>query len=240
MNGGCLGALPVRFQTPSTARWPVGAAGRVDRSVKWPYRARPMDRRLTQRGEERRNQLMAFAATRFAENGFHPTSVAEIVEGIGVGKGVFYWYFDSKEALLQAILADAQLDLRRRQRAAISDASTPLERIERGIRVSIEWSVEHEEYFRLIQFAATDDRFTTGLRKGERVAIKDVATHLNAAMEAGEIPDSDPQLLANAMLGAHTRLVQLIHRGEMEPTAEVFDKAVAFSLYGILGPGRRS
>ena len=102
------------------------------------------------------------------------------------------------------------------------------------------WSVEHEEYFRLIQFAATDDRFTTGLRKGERVAIKDVATHLNAAMEAGEIPDSDPQLLANAMLGAHTRLVQLIHRGEMEPTAEVFDKAVAFSLYGILGPGRRS
>jgi len=72
---------------------------------------------------------MEFAAARFAQKGFHPTSVAEIVEGIGVGKGVFYWYFDSKEALLRAILADAQRDLRRRQRAAITDGATPMERI---------------------------------------------------------------------------------------------------------------
>ncbi|MGN6695445.1 MAG: TetR/AcrR family transcriptional regulator, partial [Aquihabitans sp.] len=72
-----------------------------------------MDRKLTQRGEERRKQLMAYATQRFAQNGFHPTSVAEITEGLGVGKGVFYWYFDSKEELLRAILADAQLDLRR-------------------------------------------------------------------------------------------------------------------------------
>ena len=72
-----------------------------------------MDRRLTRRGEERKRQLMAFAAERFADNGYHPTSVAEIVEGLGVGKGVFYWYFDSKEALFLAILDDAQRDLRR-------------------------------------------------------------------------------------------------------------------------------
>ena len=47
-----------------------------------------MDRKLTQRGEERRRQLMAYATQRFAQNGFHPTSVAEITEGLGVGKGV--------------------------------------------------------------------------------------------------------------------------------------------------------
>ena len=55
---------------------------------------------------------MDFAARRFAENGYHPTSVAEIVEGMGVGKGVFYWYFSSKEALLVEILREAQYDLR--------------------------------------------------------------------------------------------------------------------------------
>ena len=38
-------------------------------------------RQLTPRGKERRHQLMAFAAARFAEGGFHPTSVAEIVSG---------------------------------------------------------------------------------------------------------------------------------------------------------------
>ena len=73
-----------------------------------------MARRLTQRGEDRRLQLTEFATRRFAENGYHPTSVAEIVEGLGVGKGVFYWYFPSKEQLFREILHDAQQDLRRR------------------------------------------------------------------------------------------------------------------------------
>ncbi len=74
---------------------------------------------------------MAFAIARFAEHGYHPTSVAEIVEGLGVGKGVFYWYFDSKEELLLGqILKDAQTDLRRRQQAAIGDEADPLARIE--------------------------------------------------------------------------------------------------------------
>ena len=52
-----------------------------------------MNRRLTQRGRERHRQLMDYATARFAESGYHPTSVAEIVTGLGVGKGVFYWYF---------------------------------------------------------------------------------------------------------------------------------------------------
>ncbi len=195
-----------------------------------------MDRKLTQRGEERRRQLMDFAANRFADNGYHPTSVAEIVEGLGVGKGVFYWYFDSKEELLRSILAAGQLDLRRRQRAAITGASTPMERIERGIRASIEWSLEHRVFFQLFQFAATDDRFADGLRKGEQIAVRDAARHVSDAMEAGEIPDSNPNLLAHNMLGVTTHLVHLVHRGLLEATDDVVENAVGFCLYGVLGP----
>ena len=178
---------------------------------------------------------MDYATARFAENGFHPTSVAEITEGLGVGKGVFYWYFDSKDDLLRAILADAQLDLRRRQRAAISDTPLPTDRIERGIRASIEWSIEHRDYFRLFQFAATDDRFSSGLRKGEQIAVKDASLQVAEAIEAGEIAPGDPALLSHALLGVHTHLVHLIHRGLIEPTDEVIDTAVSFCLYGLFG-----
>lgn len=194
-----------------------------------------MDRRLTQRGEERRRQLMAFATTRFAENGFHPTSVAEITEGLGVGKGVFYWYFESKEDLLRAILADAQRDLRRRQRAAIADAPTATERIERGIRASMEWAIEHRDYFRLFQFAATDDRFAAGLRKGEQIAVRDAARQVTEAIDEGAIAPGDPVLLSHALLGVHTHLVHLVHRGLLEPTDDVIDAAVGFCLHGLLG-----
>jgi len=194
-----------------------------------------MDRKLTQRGEERRRQLMDYATTRFAQNGFHPTSVAEITEGLGVGKGVFYWYFDSKEELLRAILADAQLDLRRRQRAAVSGAASPSDGIERGVRASMDWSIQHPDYFRLFQFAATDDRFNAGLRKGETIAVRDAARHVADAMAVGEIAPGDPELLSQAMLGVHTQLVHLVHRGLVEPTAEVIDTTVTFCLFGLLG-----
>ncbi|MBV8961288.1 MAG: helix-turn-helix transcriptional regulator, partial [Actinobacteria bacterium] len=78
-----------------------------------PATAAATQRRLTQRGRERRAQLMEYAAQRFAEKGYHPTSVAEIVQGMEVGKGVFYWYFSSKEELFLEILKDAQTSLRR-------------------------------------------------------------------------------------------------------------------------------
>src|SRR5436189_6402999 len=111
-----------------------------------------MSRRLTTRGKQRRRQLLEFATTRFAENGYHHTSVAEIVQGMGVGKGVFYWYFDSKEELLAEILTDAQLDLRRRQQQLIADEADPLTRIELGIRATMEWIDEHRHLSTLFQF----------------------------------------------------------------------------------------
>ena len=213
------------------ARWPAYLTDQSSGS----YRAAPMERRLTERGEDRRRQILDYAADRFADNGFHPTSVAEITQGLGVGKGVFYWYFDSKEALLRAILAEGQQDLRRHQRSAIAGADTPMERIELGIRASVEWSLEQRVFFRLFQFAATDDRFADDLRKGERTAVHDAARHLSDAMTAGQIPEGDPELLAHAMLGVSSHLVQLVHRGLLESSPEVVDTAVSFCVHGIAG-----
>jgi AcrR family transcriptional regulator len=202
------------------------------------YRRLRMDadaRQLTPRGEERRRQLMEFAARRFAENGYHPTSVAEIVEGLGVGKGVFYWYFDTKDELFAAILADGQRDLRRRQRDAIADAATPLERVRNGVRASIEWSLEQPVLFRLFQFAATDERFAGKLRKGEKIAVADAARHIQDAMDAGEIPQADATVLAHAMVGVHTRMVHLVANGQLDGNDQIITTAVDFCVNGISG-----
>lgn len=39
----------------------------------------------------------------FHDNGFHQTSIQDIVEALGVTKGTFYYYFTSKEELLMEI-----------------------------------------------------------------------------------------------------------------------------------------
>src|SRR3982074_940733 len=133
-----------------------------------------MDRRLTARGSQRRRQLIDFAAQRFGANGYDPTPVAEIVSGLGVGKGVFYWYFSSKEELFCEILREAQHNLRRRQQQALADEPDPVRRIELGIRASMAWLHEHRHMVVLFQFAATEETFRATLRQGREVAVADV------------------------------------------------------------------
>ena len=178
---------------------------------------------------------MGFAAHRFADNGYHPTSVAEIVAGMGVGKGVFYWYFSSKEELLIEILREAQYDLRRTQQASIGDEADPIRRIELGIRASMEWIAEQRHLSTLFQFAATEERFAPTIRRGQEVAVADAARHVKDAIIEGRIPDGDTLVLTHAILGVtnHLARVFILERGE--PPAQVADAAVAFCLYGVLG-----
>ena len=192
-----------------------------------------MARRLTPRGKERRDQLMAFAAERFAEQGYHPTSVSEIVAGLGVGKGVFYWYFDSKEQLFLEILKDAQTDLRRKQQQAIGDEEDPVRRIELGLRASMAWAEAHRDHNKLIQFAATETTFVTALHRGQDIAVADVVKHVKEAIAQGRIRDADPDVLAHARVGVAGHLTRIFIYERGDPAESVADAAVAFCLDGL-------
>jgi AcrR family transcriptional regulator len=192
-----------------------------------------MARRLTQRGKERREQLMAYAAARFAEQGYHPTSVSEIVSGLGVGKGVFYWYFDSKEQLFLEILKEAQTDLRRKQQQAIGDEEDPVRRIALGLQASMAWAEAHRDHNKLIQFAATETTFMPALLRGQDIAVADVVKHVKEAIALGRIRDADPDVLAHAMVGVVGHLTRIFIYERGEPADTVADAAVAFCLEGL-------
>lgn len=194
------------------------------------------DRRLTARGEERRRQIVEVATRLFAKDGYHPTSVADVVDAVGVGKGVFYWYFPSKEALLAEILRSGQKSRRRAQRNAISGTNDPVEQMERGIRAGMEWMAAHRDLVTLIRFAATEERFQSGLRKGEDIATADAAAPLRRAIDDGLIPAADPDLLARSVVGVTQHLcASLIHADPASDPTPVIDAAVRFCMGGILG-----
>lgn len=177
---------------------------------------------------------MDYAAARFSENGYHPTSVQEIVSGLGVGKGVFYWYFSSKEELFLEILREAQQDLRRAQMHAIADETDPIRRIEEGIRTTLAWSSENHDLISLVQFAATEERFAPALRRGQDIAIDDLVRHVKEGIVAGRIRDGDPTLIAHGILGVTGHLSREFIHERNESTDEVADAAVWFCLEGIL------
>ena len=194
-----------------------------------------MNRRLTQRGIERRHQLMDFAARRFAERGYHPTSVAEIVQGLGVGKGVFYWYFSSQEELFIEILKDAQQELRRAQQHSFGDEDDPIRRIDLGIRATMRWLADNRHLFTLLQFAVAEERFVPHLRRGQDVAVADVAKHVKEAIVAGRVRDADPVWLSHAILGVTNQLARTFVFEKGESPELVAEAAVAFCLDGLVG-----
>ncbi|MHB8440068.1 MAG: TetR/AcrR family transcriptional regulator [Acidimicrobiales bacterium] len=195
-----------------------------------------MARRLTARGQRRRDDLVAAAIRLFATRGYHPTSVTDVVDDLGVGKGVFYWYFESKEQLFRQILAEAQRDLRRVQRQALADEPDPVRRIEAGIRATVHWLDSQRQLFVLLEFARTEETFAGLIRQGEEQAAADALPHVKAGIGAGLIRRDDPLVLTHAILGVTHHLARVLVLEQGRPAEEVAAASVSFALEGILSP----
>jgi AcrR family transcriptional regulator len=51
----------------------------------------------------RRAEIVSAAATRFAQDGFHATSMADVISASGLSAGAVYRYFKSKEEIIAAV-----------------------------------------------------------------------------------------------------------------------------------------
>ena len=60
----------------------------------------------TERGRRTQRLILDAAAAEFGEKGFHESSIVSITIRAGVALGSFYTYFESKETLFKALVAD--------------------------------------------------------------------------------------------------------------------------------------
>jgi AcrR family transcriptional regulator len=56
--------------------------------------------------EDKRRQILDAAVRVFARKGFHASRVGDIAEEAGVAHGLLYHYFESKDAVLEAVFAE--------------------------------------------------------------------------------------------------------------------------------------
>ncbi len=159
------------------------------------------DRQLTAQGRERKQQLIDCAANLFAERGYAETRIKDIVDAAGVAKGLFYWYFENKEALFAEVAADIRLRLRKSQAQAIDPAADPLRQIRQGTESSVRFMAEHAHFFSLLEVengaVSLESR-----RAGTDQHIRDTRGLIVAGQKAGSIVDDDPTLLALGVVGA--------------------------------------
>jgi AcrR family transcriptional regulator len=163
------------------------AAGRADRGGE-------ASGGRTPRGEETRNALLAAASMLFARDGYHETSVPDIVAAAGVGHGTFYAYFRSRREIL--------LELTRQ--AADHDSRLPrLKSRDLGerIRAEIFWylsdHVEHLELAKVWHEASSFDPEIAETRRRERA--RRIGRVRKGIVAAGVREDIDLDVAAAAL-----------------------------------------
>lgn len=82
---------------------------------------------------ERERQMLQVAESVFAERGYSAASMDEIAERVGVSKPMLYEYFNSKEGLLLACIADARAELRRVTEESVTRAKTAEDALRLGL-----------------------------------------------------------------------------------------------------------
>ena len=61
--------------------------------------------------EEKKTLIMDAALEQFASEGYYATTISQIANHAGISKGLLYNYFESKEALLIAILQRSVMEI---------------------------------------------------------------------------------------------------------------------------------
>ena len=161
--------------------------------------------------EERRRQILDAALVVFSQQGFDRANVSDVAAQAGVSQGTIYWYFDSKEALMQQLLVEAFDVVSEPFQAILKNTDlSPLERLLQGFGAGAAAFRGKEEKFRLLinlwaqpnLFASTDaaaepdDQFLDRVYREQ--LFEPISRLIQEAMDAGEIAPGDVRALTIA------------------------------------------
>lgn len=144
-----------------------------------------------------RNAIVAAAAQRFAEVGYHGATLSEILSRSGVTKGAMYFHFPHKEAMAEAVIAATDaiwtgllVELKTRGWDPLRTVVVLTERVVDAVRLD----PVARGGVRLLNDAAVTVELGAA---HDRFAEEAVATHVRAAAEAGMLrPSVDAAVLA--------------------------------------------
>lgn len=156
----------------------------------------------TARGRKTLRRLLDAAEAEFGSKGFHETGVMHITQRAGVALGTFYVYFNSKEEVFRALVADMGLVTRHALTEAVKGAPNRIEAERLGLEAYIRFVRAHKGLYRIImeaQFVAPD-----AYRDYYRTFAAAYEQQLAHACARGEISPGDNEARVWALMGLST------------------------------------
>ena len=128
--------------------------------------------------DERRRELLACAQKLFYSKGYESTSVRDIVNEAGVAKGTFYYYFDSKQAILESMIDELVSYSLVLMKPIIDDPDlNATEKWIQAFRIIADWKADRKkELLALLEIMHSDEnvllRHKTNLITVERLSVE--------------------------------------------------------------------
>lgn len=170
------------------------------------HESAPLDakRPRTERGRRTLRKLLDAAAIEFGEKGFHEASISTITARAGTALGSFYTYFDSKEAIFQALVRDMSEAVKLAAREALDEPAPALERERQALAAFLRFAAEHKEVYRIIDEAEFVDY--ASYRRHYETTVARVRQRLEKGAARGEIRGDVSEIHAWAIGGMNVFL----------------------------------
>ena len=195
-----------------------------------------------------RNELVEAAWELFAHQGYEGTTINAIIEKVGMSKGAFYHYFDSKQALLDGLieqmLDEAELVLRPIVEA--KDLSA-VEKMQRYLDTGGRWKIAQKAFMLDLLRVWHTDSNSLVRQKQETAAMKRIAPMLSEIIRQGiaegafttKYPDQFGSMILGLSRGIEEAISELLLTEEPPPDAlqrlEAIIGAYSESFERILG-----
>lgn len=201
----------------------------------------PQEERAAKRREDRRDQIVAAATEIFAELGYHAASISEIIRRVGIARGTFYLYFDSKHAVFDSILSGAMAGLASRIKVIETEkgAAPPRQQAEQNIRRVLGYLCDNRPLSQLLlnPGLTPDAESAQRLQAFYERVTEMIAASLEHGIAMGLVRSCDTQLVASALLGAIRGVTRRLIKEETPPDLDrVVDELFAFGWRGVVVP----
>ena len=162
----------------------------------------------TARGQRTLRKILDAAREEFGERGFSDSSIVGITQRAGVALGTFYTYFESKEALFQALVRDMSAQVAETVSPAFVGSPHALDAARDGLELFLRFAREHRDIYRIIDEAEFVE--PSAYREHYETTAKRIAARFVVARDKGEIAgdlsDEELEILAWASMGANVFL----------------------------------
>jgi AcrR family transcriptional regulator len=170
-----------------------------------------------------KDRILDAALTSFASRGYEATSLDAVAKGLEVTKQTILYWFPSKDALLEAVIARSAADLSAALETALQQAGAGWGRVEAVVRSVFRLAARQPELLGLLrEVGRLGPPAATQMTLALEPLVQRASAFLEAEMDGGTMRRHDPRLLLLAIystvIGMVTEVEVLRALGE-EPTA---------------------